>query len=288
MNKESRLRETVISKGLRRKFYHVLGIILLVLLCIIFFLPMYWMVTTALKEEPYCLMTPPQWIPNPVDWLNFSEVFQRMDLAKYIKNTLITSTIPVIGILFSCPMVAYSLTHIPWRGASKLFTLILATMMVPAQVIQIPLYSIWSKMGFLNTFVPLLLPSFFGSAYYIYLIRQFMKSLPSSVMEAARIDGAGNFRILYSIVYPMCSSILTTVAVMVFIAHWNDYMGPLMYLQDSKMYTLGIGLQMFRGSQPEWALLMAASTIFTLPLIAMFFLFQNAFLNGIQTTSGIK
>lgn len=130
---------------------------------------------------------------------------------------------------------------------------------------------------------------FFGSTYYIYLFRQFMKSLPTSVIEAARIDGAGDFRILYSIVYPMCSSILTTVAVMVFIACWNDYVGPLMYLQDSKLYTLGIGLQMFKNAaQPEWTLLMAASTVFTVPLIVIFFFCQNAFLNGIQTTSGIK
>lgn len=288
-NKENGLREAIIRKGLRGKFFHVIGIVLLLALSIVFFMPMYWMVSTALKEEVYCSMTPPQWIPNPVDWANFTEVFQRMDLAKYIKNTLITSTVPVIGILFSCPMVAYSLTHIPWRGANKLFTIILATMMIPGQVTQIPMYAIWSKMGFLNTFVPLLLPSFFGSAYNIYLIRQFMKSLPSSVMEAARIDGAGHLRILYGIVYPMCSSILTTVAVMTFIGHWNDYMGPLMYLQDNKLYTLGIGLQMFRSStNPEWTLMMAASTIFTIPLIVIFFTCQNAFLNGIQTTSGIK
>ena len=289
MKKESRLREAFITRGLRHKIYHVIGIILLILLCIVFFLPMYWMVSTSLKQEVYCFTTPPQWIPDPVEWGNYVKVFQRMDLAKYITNTLITSTVPVIGILFSCPMVAYSLTHIPWRGAKHLFTLILATMMIPGQVVQIPMYSIWSKMGMLNTFFPLLLPSFFGSAYYIYLIRQFMKSLPNSVMEAARIDGAGNLRILYSIVYPMCGSILTTVAVMVFIGHWNDYMGPLMYLQDSKLYTLGIGLQMFKSSSnPEWTLLMAASTIFTVPLIIIFFVCQNAFLNGIQTTSGIK
>ncbi len=211
-------------------------------------------------------------------------------MARYIKNTLITSILPVIGTLISCPMVAYSITKIPWKGGKYLFPIILMTMMIPSMVTQIPMYATWSKLGMLNTFIPLVLPSFFGSTYYIYLFRQFMKSLPTSVIEAARIDGAGDFRILYSIVYPMCSSILTTVAVMVFIACWNDYVGPLMYLQDSKLYTLGIGLQMFKNAaQPEWTLLMAASTVFTVPLIVIFFFFcQNAFLNGIQTTSGIK
>ena len=247
------------------------------------------MISTALKYETYCFTTPPQWFPNPVKWSNFTEIFQRMDLARYIKNTLITSILPVIGTLLSCPMVAYSITKIPWKGGKYLFPVILMTMMIPSMVTQIPMYATWSKLGMLNTFIPLVLPSFFGSTYYIYLFRQFMKSLPTSVIEAARIDGAGDFRILYSIVYPMCSSILTTVAVMVFIASWNDYVGPLMYLQDSKLYTLGIGLQMFKNAaQPEWTLLMAASTIFTVPLIVIFFFCQNAFLNGIQTTSGIK
>ena len=286
-NKE--LNEVIIYKGIRRKFYHILGIIALIVLCIIFFLPLYWMICTALKESAYSFMTPPQWFPDPLTWDNFRQVFERMDFMKYVKNTLITSIVPIIGTLFSCPMVAYSLTKIPWRGGRYLFPVILATMMIPSQVIQIPMYATWSKLHMVNTFVPLLLPSFFGSAYYIYLIRQFMKSLPTSVMEAARIDGAGDFRILYHIVYPMCGSILTTVAVMVFIGGWNDYVGPLMYLQDSELYTLGIGLQMFQNSnQPEWTLLMAASTIFTLPLIIIFFVCQNAFLNGIQTTSGIK
>ncbi|MFR7843853.1 MAG: carbohydrate ABC transporter permease [Gallintestinimicrobium sp.] len=165
---------------------------------------------------------------------------------------MITSILPVIGTLISCPMVAYSITKIPWKGGKYLFPIILMTMMIPSMVTQIPMYATWSKLGMLNTFIPLVLPSFFGSTYYIYLFRQFMKSLPTSVIEAARIDGAGDFRILYSIVYPMCSSILTTVAVMVFIACWNDYVGPLMYLQDSKLYTLGIGLQMFKNAaQPE-------------------------------------
>lgn len=287
--KNQTIREAIIYRGLRSKFYHVLGIIVLILLCVIFFLPLFWMVTTGLKQEAYCFTTPPQWLPDPVAWENFKNVFERMDLLKYLKNTLITSIVPVIGILFSCPMVAYSLTKIPWKGSKYLFPIILATMMIPSQVVQIPMYATWSKLHFVNTFVPLLLPSFFGSAYYIYLIRQFMKSLPTSVMEAARIDGAGDFRILYSIVYPMCASILTTVAVMVFIGGWNDYAGPLMYLQDSELYTMGIGLQMFStSSNPEWTLLMAASTIFTLPLIVIFFCCQNAFLNGIQTTSGIK
>lgn len=284
-----KIHEMMIYKGMRGKIAHIFGVVALIFFGLIFAMPLYWMISTALKYETYCFTAPPQWFPNPVKWSNFTEIFQRMDLARYIKNTLITSILPVIGTLLSCPMVAYSIAKIPWKGGKYLFPVILMTMMIPSMVTQIPMYATWSKLGMLNTFIPLVLPSFFGSTYYIYLFRQFMKSLPTSVIEAARIDGAGDFRILYSIVYPMCSSILTTVAVMVFIASWNDYVGPLMYLQDSKLYTLGIGLQMFKNAaQPEWTLLMAASTIFTVPLIVIFFFCQNAFLNGIQTTSGIK
>ena len=284
-----KIREMMIYKGVRGRAAHIFGVIMLVFLGLVFAMPLYWMISTALKYETYCFTTPPQWFPNPIKWSNFTEIFGRMDMARYIKNTLITSILPVIGTLISCPMVAYSITKIPWKGGKYLFPIILMTMMIPSMVTQIPMYATWSKLGMLNTFIPLVLPSFFFFIYYIYLFRQFMKSLPTSVIEAARIDGAGDFRILYSIVYPMCSSILTTVAVMVFIACWNDYVGPLMYLQDSKLYTLGIGLQMFKNAaQPEWTLLMAASTVFTVPLIVIFFFCQNAFLNGIQTTSGIK
>ena len=290
MSKAATVKRNYYSRRrLHGRVSHGFGIVMLLFCSFIFLLPLYWMVCTALKSEAYVFSVPPEWVPNPVVWDNFVRVFERMDLLKYIKNTLILSICPVIGVLFSCPMVAYSLTKIPWKGPKYIFPVILATMMIPWQVTQIPMYTIWSRLGLVDTFVPLILPSFFGSAYYIYLIRQFMKSLPSSIMEAARIDGASDIKILYYIVYPMCKSILTTIAVLVFIAGWNDLNGPLLYLQSSSKYTLSIGLQMFRQSaNPEWTLLMAASTIFTLPLIVIFFLCQNAFLNGIQTTSGLK
>lgn len=289
MNKNLSVHDVMRSKGKLKKRFSILGMAGLLLFSIIFFLPLYWMICTALKSEAYVFQVPPQWVPDPVVWGNFVEIFKRMDMLKYVKNTLITSIVPVVGMLFSCPMVAYSMSKIPWKGPKYLFPVILATMMIPWQVTQIPMYSTWSKLHLVDTFVPLLLPSFFGSAYYIYLIRQFMKTLPDSIIEAARIDGAGDIRILYSIVYPMCKSILTTVGIMVFIGGWNDLNGPLLYLQSSSKYTLSIGLTMFQGSEiPEWTLLMAASAVCTVPLIVIFFFCQKSFLNGIQTTSGIK
>lgn len=252
-------------------------------------MPLVWMVSTSLKPNQGLFVFPIEWIPKEPQWQNFLAIFKQVPFASYIKNTLFTSLVPILGALISCPMVAYSITKVPWKGARIIFPIILATMMIPWQVTQIPLYITWSKLGMLNTFVPLVLPWFFGTPYYIYLMRQFMKSLPNSVVEAARIDGAGDFRILTQIVYPMCTPVLTTIGVLVFISCWNDLNGPLIYLQDSSKYTISVGLKSFMLAQStRWELLMAANTVFTLPLIVIFFCAQKQFLGGISTTSGLK
>ena len=263
--------------------------LLLVLLGFIFFMPFYWMVTTAIKDPAAIFQNPPQWIPSPAYWENFARIFERMPLWNYTINTIIVASLPVLGEVLAAPMIAYSLTKIPWKGAKYIFPIVLATMMIPWQVTQVPMFSTWSKLGLVNTFVPLVLPAFFGAPYYIYLMRQFVKGLPDSVIEAARIDGAGEVRILYTMVYPMCKPVITTIVVLIFISGWNDLNGPLLYLQNSDKYTLSIGLQMFLTSaRQEWDLLMAASTMFTLPLIVIFFLAQKQFIGGISTTSGLK
>lgn len=279
----------LLSPKARKRISKGVTYILLIFLGFIFFMPFYWMVTTAIKSPNAIFLNPPQWIPQEQHWENFLAIFQRMPLGIYTLNTIIVAILPVIGELFAAPMIAYSLTKIPWKGAKYIFPIILATMMIPWQVTQVPLFATWSKMGLVNTFVPLVLPAFFGAPYYIYLCRQFIKGLPDSVIEASRIDGAGEFRILYQIVYPMCKPVLTTIMVLIFIAGWNDLNGPLLYLQNSEKYTLSIGLQMFlTGARQEWDLLMAASTLFTLPLIIIFFVAQKQFLGGISTTSGLK
>lgn len=261
----------------------------LILLAFIFFMPFVWMVSTSLKTEGHVLVNPPEWIPNPVKWENYSTIFRRIPIFHYLQNTVIVALLPVIGQMIATPMIAYSLTKIPWKGQKIIFPLILATIMIPWQVTQIPMFMTWSKLGLVNTFVPLCLPAFFGAPYYIYLTRQFMKGVPDSLIEAARIDGAGEFKILWRIIYPLCKPVLTTIAVLVFIAGWNDLNGPLLYLQNNDVYTLSIGLQSFLTSaRSEWALLMACSTLFTIPLIILFFLAQKQIINGISTTSGLK
>lgn len=279
----------LISSRTQRKLGKLCSYILLITFACIFITPFLWMLSTALKPTNQIFLNPPRWIPNPIKWVNFSIIFQRMPLLTYTRNTLILSILPVIGQLLAAPMIAYSLTKIPWKGSKYIFPLILATMMIPWQVTQVPLFITWSKLGFVNTFVPLVLPSFFGAPYYIYLMRQFVKGLPESVIEAARIDGANELVILYRVVYPMCKPVITTIMVLVFIAGWNDLNGPLLYLQDSNNYTLSIGLQMFlTTARQEWDLLMSAGVLFTMPLIIIFFFAQKQFISGISTTSGLK
>ena len=168
----------------------VCSYILLIFFACIFFMPFLWMLSTAVKPTNQIFLNPPKWIPDPIKWENFATIFKRMPLFAYTKNTLVVAILPVLGQIFAAPMIAYSLTKIPWKGAKYIFPLILATMMIPWQVTQIPLFITWSKLGLVNTFVPLVLPAFFGTPYYIYLMRQFVKGLPDSVIEAARIDGA--------------------------------------------------------------------------------------------------
>lgn len=261
----------------------------LIVLCAVFLMPLLWMISTSLKPNAGLLVFPIEWIPKEPMWENYVKVFQIVKFGTYIKNTLITSLTPVLGVLIATPMVAYSITMIPWKGAKIIFPIILATMMIPGQVTQIPMYITWSKLHLINTYVPLILPFFLGTPYYIYLMRQFMKSLPNSLVEAARLDGAGDVRILFNIIYPLCGPVLTTIGVLVFIACWNDLNGPLIYIQSSELYTIAIGLKSFTlTAKTQWELLMAANTVFTVPLIVIFFICQKQFLGGIATTSGLK
>lgn len=264
-----------------------------IVLCVsalIFVAPIYWMIATAFKTSANIYLMPPQWIPSPFTLDNFKAVFVKMDFLQYLKNTAVISVLPVIGQLIAVPLVVYSITKIDWKGAKIIFPLVLVTMMIPWQVTQIPMFATWSKLGFVNTFVPLVLPAFFGSPYYIYLMRQFMKGISNSLIDAARIDGAGDLTVLYRIIMPLCKPILVTVGLLVFIAAWNDFNGPLMYLQQSDKYTLSVGLQNVMSDNTlkrQFDLVMAAVTLFSLPLMVVFGIFQKQFISGIAS-GGVK
>lgn len=277
-------------RKLRVRLGNTVFAVVLTAAAIIFVAPILWMLSTALKEAEDIFVMPPQWIPDPIVFTNFADVFTKMDFLQYLKNTVWVSVLPVFGQLLSVPLVVYSITKIDWKGAKIIFPLVLVTMMIPWQVTQIPMYTTWSKLGFVNTFVPLVLPAFFGSPYYIYLMRQFMKGIPNSLIDAARIDGANDLTILYRVVMPLCKPIIVTVALLVFIAAWNDFNGPLMYLQQSDKYTLSVGLQNVMSNNTlkrQYNLVMAAVTMFSLPLMIVFAIFQKQFISGIAT-GGVK
>lgn len=262
--------------------------IIISIVAIVFVMPLLWMINTSLKSSAEVFSTTSGFFPRVPQWDNYVKVFQRMRIGLYLKNTLITSVLPTIGQLISAPMTAYAISLINWKGKKILFPIILLTMMIPVQVTQVTLFGIWSKLNMVNTFTPLILPAFFGGAYNIFLLRQFMMGLPKSLIEVAKIDGASQTRILYQIIYPLCKPVLITIGLMTFMGAWNDLMTPLIYLFDSDKLTLAVALQRFlTDANKQWELLMAASTIFTAPIIVLFFFGQRYFIEGI-VTSGLK
>lgn len=254
----------------------------------LFLLPFFWMVSTSLKTDEQLYTYPPVWIPNPLNWANYPNAVTYITFFLYLRNTLIIAVVSTIGALISCSLVAYSLSRIPWPGRNFLFILTIATLMLPFQVTLIPLFLVFKNLGWVGDFRPLIIPHFFGSALYIFLLRQFFMTIPMELSEAARIDGASEFRIYASVILPLAKPALATVAIFEFIARWRDYLGPLIYLNDQKLYTLSLGLYEYSSQYGrEWGLLMAASVLITLPIILLFFFLQKTFVQGI-TLTGIK
>jgi multiple sugar transport system permease protein len=260
----------------------------LALVGIAFALPLVWQISSSLKVDSQLFVFPPIWIPSPVDWANYPEALSAMPFAVYFGNTVWIALWNVAGILLSCVPVAYGLSRIEWSGRNVLLVLVLATMMLPYPVTMLPLYLVFRTVGWVGTQYPLIVPAFFGGPFFIFLLRQFFMTIPQELSDAATIDGCSHLRILTKIMLPLAKPALATIALFTFMANWNDFLGPLLYLSDDSQYTLSIGLQRFLVlHQAEWAYLMAASTVFTLPIIVLFFFTQRTFIQGI-TLTGIK
>ncbi len=254
----------------------------------IFILPFLWMLSTSLKSNPQLYVYPPILWPVPTHWENYITAVTYIDFFLYLRNTMIVAVSATIGAVISCSLVAYSLARIPWPGRNILFILTVATLMLPFQVTLVPLFIVYKNLGWVGDFRPLIIPQFFGGALYIFLLRQFFMTIPMELSEAARIDGANELRIYWSVIMPLAKPALATVAIFEFIARWRDYLGPLIYLNDQRLYTLSLGIYQYRTQYgAEWALLMAASVLITLPIILLFFFLQKTFVQGIALT-GIK
>jgi multiple sugar transport system permease protein len=276
----------------------------LLCVCAGYLLPFLWMVSTSLKTGDQTQEVPPRFVPHPWMWTNYVDVFKHptFHAALYTRNTLIIAILTVIGTTLSSAVVAYGFARIPFRGSGILFAIMLATIMIPFPVTMVSTFRVFrwmdvqtsswlgpgSWLQMLGTFKPLWLPAWFGSAFNIFLLRQFFITLPKELSEAARIDGCSELAIFWKIVLPLAKPALAVVALFSFMGVWNDFLGPLVYIQRPEQYTLALGLQAFQsriGGTP-WQLLMAASVLVCMPTLILFFLAQRTFIEGIATTGG--
>jgi ABC-type glycerol-3-phosphate transport system permease component len=257
----------------------------LILIGFTFLVPLLWIFSTSLKTAGQVFIVPVQWIPTNPQWSNFVEIFTILPLSAFIRNTIVVTTLGTLGTVFSSLLVGYSLARLRWPGRDAIFTLLIATMMLPFIVTLIPTFILFKYLGWLDTLFPLFVPSWFGHAFYIFLMRQFMVGLPLELEEAARIDGANSLRILVRVIAPLCGPAIATIAIFAFLAHYNDFMGPLIYLSTNDKFTLPLGIYWYQGRYGNsWHLVMAVSTVALLPVIALFFAAQRYFVRGLTLT----
>lgn len=253
-----------------------------------FFFPVLWMVLASTRTDADMFHFPPLIIPHKWAFSNYADAVNFMPFLQYFWNTTLIAVSNVVGTLFSCSLAAYSFSRVRWHGRSLVFWLVLSTMLLPFPVTMIPLYVIFNHLGLIGTFAPLILPSFFGNAFFIFLLRQFFLTLPTELDEAARIDGAGHLMIFVRILLPLARPALAVVALLTFLNNWTDLLGPQIYLTDTSMYTLSQGMIYFTGQHEfHWSLLMAASVLFILPIVVVFIAAQKTFIQGI-TMTGLK
>lgn len=259
--------------------------LILVLVGLLFLAPVFWMVSSALKPEYEIFAFPIKWWPSEPRWANFSEGLTQLPFGRFAVNTLIIAAGTIIGHLISCSIVAYGFARFKAPGSGFFFVLMLSTLMLPYPVTMVPLYIIFSRLGMVNSFTPLILPAFFGNAFYIFLLRQAFRQIPADLEDAAVIDGASTLQTLWYIILPLARPALATVAIFTFQAAWNDFLAPLIFLHDQRKYTLMLGLSFFRGAYTvNWAYLMAVSIVVSLPVILIYILAQRQFIQGIAFT----
>jgi multiple sugar transport system permease protein len=257
----------------------------LIALGLLFLAPMLWMVSSSLKANDQLFVAHPIWVPRPARWDNYPRALNYIPFFTYLRNTLLICSLAVAGSLISCSLTAYGFARIDWPGREAVFFVLLATMMLPAQVTMIPSFLLFRWLGWYGTYKPLIVPAFLGNAFLIFLLRQFFLTIPRELSEAARIDGASEFTTFARVILPLARPALATVALFTFLFAWNDFLGPLLYLKDQSKYTLALGLQQFLSAyRSEWGLLMAASTVVTGPIILLFFFTQRTFIQGIAMT----
>ena len=272
----------------RKTLPRLLTYLALLLGTVAFLGPFLWQIRSSFMALADIFGYPPVWWPKDPQWQNYVDVFNIIPFATYYLNTVLIVLWNIAGSLISNICIAFALARIPFRGRKTLFALSIGTLMLPAAVTMIPTYIEWSWLGGLNSFLPLTVPSFFGNAFFIFLLVQFFRAIPREYDEAAFVDGAGYPQILLKLIVPMAQPAIAVVVIFTFLNTWNDFMGPLLYLNDSKLFTLALGLKSLLSSYNSyWHLLMAGATLVALPLIIVFFFAQKSFIEGL-TAGGIK
>jgi len=273
----------------------IIKYVLLIGLAFSFMLPFYWMASSALKNDDQVYTYPPVWFPNPRLWSNFGEAWTIKNFNQMTFNTVVRYAIPAtFGTLLSSTLVAYGFARVNWKGRDALFAVVLATMMIPFQVRLVPLFIIFKNLGWLNSYKPLVVPAFFASPFFIFMLRQFFRTIPLELSDAAKIDGASELDILFRIILPLSKPALTVVALFSLLGCWNDYLGPLIYANKEPDWTLALGVNGLANTLYEsgmktmvYPYLMAVSTIITIPVLIAFFFAQRSFIEGIALT-GLK
>jgi len=278
------------QRFLRRTLPAILGYLALSIVGLAYLIPLLWLVITSLKVRAQVFTVPLTWIPDPIMWRNYYDAltYPGFNFVQLLKNSLNYAVFSTIGTVLSCAMAAYALARIPFRGRDLLFAVTLATLMIPGVVTMIPTYIIFRRLNWVGSYKPLIVPSWMGSAFFIFMLRQFMLGLPWELVDAARVDGAGEARIFLSIIMPLIKPALLVVTVFNFMGCWNDFFGPVIYVNKPGKMPLSLGLYAFMTrSQTEWPYLMAAAMIVSLPIFTIFFLAQRTFIEGIALT-GLK
>jgi len=251
----------------------------------LFLFPFAWLVLTSFKTPGEIMMMPPPLFPKEWQWSNYIRVVEEVEFFRYMGNTLTLFAAKAVGAVLSCSLAAYGFSRLNWPGRDTVFVLVLATMMLPFQVTMIPLYITWTRLDLIGTYYPLVVPSWLGYAFSIFLLRQFFRTIPTELSEVARIDGCSEFRVFWQIILPLAKPALITVVLYEFVWTWSDFLGPLLYINDMERWTLSLGLLQFRSDKETfWELLMAASTLTTLPAVVLYFFGQKTFIEGIATT----
>ncbi len=263
--------------------------VLLLAVSVVFLVPFYWMLASALKDNAQ-IFDPDRWWPDPVHWYNFRTAidFPGFPYLRLLWNSIYYSGAVTIGTVLSCAAVGYGFARLRFPGRDVLFGITLATLMIPPIVTFIPTYILFAEVGLTGSYAPLIIPRFLGDAFYIFMLRQFFKGIPNDLSDAARMDGAGEFRIFWEIMLPLVRPALIVVAVFSLLYTWHDFFGPLIYLQDPLEYPLSLGLYAFRSQRTmEWALIMTGATLTVLPLVVVFLFTQRYFIRGVAM-SGLK